>query len=177
MVFRYVGSIFELHKSYTSQCGSGSVVGIATGYGLDGPRIEPRWGRDFPYMSRPALGPTQTPIQWVPGLSRGVKSGRGVTLTPHPPSSAVGHKRVELYLYSPYWPYGLYRASVPVQGCTLALSLPFHSNVRKLQRKQLHDSVYWPHSKNVQIFSRTQVSGKNTDNVMQSRSMYSVSCC
>ena len=27
--------------------------------------------------------------------------------------------RVELYLYSPYGPYGLYRASVPVQGCTL----------------------------------------------------------
>jgi len=22
---------------------------------------------------------------------------------------------IELYLYSPYWPYGLYRASVPVQ--------------------------------------------------------------
>jgi hypothetical protein len=33
-----------------------------------------------------------------------------------PPSSAVGHERVELYLYYPYGPYGLYRASVPVQG-------------------------------------------------------------
>jgi len=29
-----------------------------------------------------------------------------------------GHERVELYLYSPYGPYVLYRASVPVQGCT-----------------------------------------------------------
>ena len=29
-----------------------------------------------------------------------------------------------LYLYSPYGPYGLYRASVPVQGCTLPLPLP-----------------------------------------------------
>ena len=28
---------------------------------------------------------------------------------------------VELYLYSPYGPYSLYRASVPVQGCTLPL--------------------------------------------------------
>ena len=28
---------------------------------------------------------------------------------------------VELYLYSPCGPYGLYRASVPVQGCTLPL--------------------------------------------------------
>jgi len=29
-----------------------------------------------------------------------------------------------LYLYSPYGPYGLYRASVPVQGCTLTLPIP-----------------------------------------------------
>ena len=29
-----------------------------------------------------------------------------------------------LYLYSPYEPYGLYRASVPVQGCTLPLPIP-----------------------------------------------------
>jgi len=28
---------------------------------------------------------------------------------------------VELYLYSPYGLYGLYRASVPVQGCSLPL--------------------------------------------------------
>jgi hypothetical protein len=29
-----------------------------------------------------------------------------------------GHERVELYLYSPYGPYGLYRTSVPIQACT-----------------------------------------------------------
>jgi hypothetical protein len=35
--------------------------------------------------SRPALGPTQSPIQWVPAvISPGVKRGRGVTLTTHP---------------------------------------------------------------------------------------------
>ena len=64
-------------------CGPGSSVGIATGYGLDGPGIESRWGRDFPDLSRPALGPTQPPVQWVPGFFPRVNCGRGVTLTPH----------------------------------------------------------------------------------------------
>jgi hypothetical protein len=64
------------------QRGRDSSVGIATGYGLDGPGIESRWGRDFSHTSRPALGPTQPPVQWVPGLSRG-QSGRGVVLTTH----------------------------------------------------------------------------------------------
>jgi hypothetical protein len=50
--------------------------------------FDPRQGqRIFPLacVSRPALGPTQPPIQWVPGvLSPGVKRGRGVALTTHP---------------------------------------------------------------------------------------------
>jgi hypothetical protein len=66
-------------------------------------------------------GPGAHPASCTTGTGSfpGVKSGRGVKLTHHSPSSAVGHWIVKLYLYSPYGPYGLYRASVSVLGCTL----------------------------------------------------------
>ena len=43
---------YELNLLYIIQvnfnvCGPGSVVGIATAYGLDGPVIESRWGEIF----------------------------------------------------------------------------------------------------------------------------------
>ena len=44
---------------------------ILTRYGLDDPGIESRRGRDFLHPFTPALGPTQPPINGVPGLSRG----------------------------------------------------------------------------------------------------------
>jgi len=60
----------------------GSSVGIVTDYGLDGPRSNPG-GDEIFRPSRPALGPTQPPVQWVPGLSWGYRRpGRGAD--PHP---------------------------------------------------------------------------------------------
>jgi len=102
-----------------SCCGPGSVVGIATDYGLDGPGIESWLGKRFsaPVQTGPGAHPASCTMGT--GSFPGVKSGQGVTLTPLTPFSAVGHERVELYLYSPYGPYGLYRASVPVQGWPL----------------------------------------------------------
>ena len=61
----------EYTHIYCLSKGWDSSVGIATRYGLDGPGIESRRGRDFPHPSRPPLWPTQPSIQWVPGLSRG----------------------------------------------------------------------------------------------------------
>ena len=55
---------------YLCVCGQGSSVGMATDFGLDGP--ESNAGEDeifCPY--RPALGPNQPPVQWVPCLYRG----------------------------------------------------------------------------------------------------------
>jgi hypothetical protein len=68
-----------------------SSVGIATDYGLDGPGIESRWGRDFSHTSRPTLGPTQAPVQWVPGLPGVKRPGRGADHPP-PPSAEVDNE-------------------------------------------------------------------------------------
>ena len=64
-------------------CGPGSSVGIATDHGLDGQGPNPG-GDEIFCPSRPALWPTQPPVKWVTGLSRGVKCGRGVLLTTYP---------------------------------------------------------------------------------------------
>jgi hypothetical protein len=80
--------------------GPGSVVGIATAYGLDGPGIESRWGRDFPHLPRPALRPTQPLYKGYRVFPVGkVRPGRDAD--PSPPCSAKVKNRVELYLYSP----------------------------------------------------------------------------
>jgi hypothetical protein len=64
--------------------GLGSVVGIATAYGLDGPGIESQWVARF---SAPVqTGPEAHPASCTMGAQSfpGVRCGQGVTLTPHP---------------------------------------------------------------------------------------------
>ena len=60
----------QLHSYYLfKKIGPGSSVGIVTDYGLEGPSSSP--GEDEIFRpSRPALWPTQPPVQWVPDLSR-----------------------------------------------------------------------------------------------------------
>jgi hypothetical protein len=64
--------LWQIRKTvFVTKVDRDSVAGIATRYGLDGPGMESFRGRDFPHLSRPALGPTQPPVQGIPGLSRG----------------------------------------------------------------------------------------------------------
>jgi len=57
-------------------------------YGQDGPGLYPGGDENF-RPSRPALGPTQPPVKWVPGLPRGGKVRPGRAADPSPSSSAA----------------------------------------------------------------------------------------
>ena len=74
---------------------------------LNGPGIESRWRRYFSIPSRPVLGTTRPPIQWVLGLPPRRKADR-VWRWPTTPSSDKFKESVELYLYSPLWAFVAY---------------------------------------------------------------------
>jgi hypothetical protein len=90
---------------YTTQQSATHKDGIVTDYGLDergvGVRV-PVGSRIFLFSTshRPALGPTQSAIQWVPGaLSPGLKRpGREAD---HSPPTNPEVKKMWIYTYTP----------------------------------------------------------------------------
>ena len=69
--------------------GPGSVVGIATGYGLDGPGIESRWEARFPAPVQTGPGTHPASCTIGTGSFPGGKEQPGRDVDPSPPSSAV----------------------------------------------------------------------------------------
>jgi hypothetical protein len=63
----------NIYLIYMLKSWPGSSVGIATGYGLDGPGSNHGGGGggDFAQTSRPARGPPPPPVPGVPGHYRG----------------------------------------------------------------------------------------------------------
>jgi len=63
--------------------GPGSVAGIVTGYGLDGLGIESRWGSRFSAPVQTGRGTHPASCTMGTESFPGVKSGRGLMLTPY----------------------------------------------------------------------------------------------
>ena len=129
---------------YWRQRGLGSSVGIATA-GWTMRWSDPDGGEIFRTCPDRPWGPPSLLYNGY-RVFPGGKERPGRDAEPPPPSSVVGHERVELYLYSPYGPYDLYRASVPVQEWPLPLPLPIgpprielckqiHRKINKLNKK------------------------------------------
>jgi hypothetical protein len=102
-----INATHRSHKTVTVYLKSVQLSGTALGHGVDDWGFESRQGLEmfiFTTASRPVLGSTQPPIQWVPGaISRGVKRP-GRKADHSPPSSAEVKECVEIYLHCPNTP-------------------------------------------------------------------------
>jgi len=79
--------VFIFYFLIYNKCGPGSSVSIATDYGMDGPGIKPRWGRDFPpVQTSPGAHPASCTMGT--GSFLGGKVWPGHAADHSPPSSA-----------------------------------------------------------------------------------------
>jgi len=114
--------------------GTGSLLGVKSGQGVTltpHPLLVPRSrkSRAIPLLPLWAARPVQslsacTRVHFTFTCTSTRPMGR--TACTEPQCLYKGALYLYMYLYSPYGPYGLYRASVPVQGCTLPLPLLIH---------------------------------------------------
>jgi hypothetical protein len=93
-------------RQTSNRCGPGNSVGIASGYGLDGPGIESRWGARFSALVQTGPGVHPASCTMDTGSFPGVESGRDVTLTPDPLLVPRSKNRVD-YEYTSTLPKGL----------------------------------------------------------------------
>jgi len=117
-------------------CGPGSVVGIATGYGLDGPGSNSGGGGGGARFSAPVQnGPGAHPASCTMGTGSfpGVQSGRGVTLTPHPLLMPWSRKSRAIPLHPP-WVVG------PVQSLSACTRVHFILLYFKYYMDEFQDS-------------------------------------
>ena len=82
-MFLQRGTIWIFKYNSGLSCGHGSVVGIAAGYGLDGPGIKSRWGARLSAPVQTGSGAHPAPCTMGTGSFPRIKSGRAVTLSPH----------------------------------------------------------------------------------------------
>jgi hypothetical protein len=116
--------------------GRDSSVGIATGYGLDGPGIESRWGAGENCLTRPdrPWGPSSliySRYRVFPG-DKAVGAWRWPIIR----SSAEVKERVELYLYSPSGPLW------PVPGWTVPVPLIFKGYALYNRHFKIYNTQY-----------------------------------
>ena len=116
MLFLKYGQSFKIYSDSDALMRRDSSVGIATGYGLDGPGIEFRWRGGTRFSAPLQIGPEAHPTAYTMGTGSfsGVRRpGCGVD---HPPHLAPRLKKEKSYTaappYVPPW---------PVLGLTLPL--------------------------------------------------------
>jgi len=122
--------IVGLNLVLDTKIGQGSVVGIATGYGLDGPGIESLWEARFsaPVQTSPGAHPASCTMGT--GSFPGVKSGQGVTLTPHLLLVPCARKGRAIPLL-PLW------AVRPVQSLSACTRVTFTLDAKNVWRGQI----------------------------------------